>query len=429
MLPAVRQTESPFWLLRRVNRPRSKGALVVGLGTAQLIAWGALYYAIAVLGEPIRLELGVSSSHVFGAFTWSLVIAGVLAPTVGRNLDRYGGRAVLIASALVGAVGFFVLAHAQSVPWIVVGWTFNGVAMALGLYDACFASIGQVEPRAYRFVVTGVTLIAGFASTIAWPLSHYLMQAIGWRGVCQVYALALLLCAPMYAALLSGRPRVDSRSSSPYTSKSAPSTPARGRILAWAFAGAALIGASISAHLPGILSTFELGSKEAIWIASSIGALQVLGRVVDLVSGPRRTAVQLGALTFTGLLGAMLMLLATPTVPAAVFGFALLYGVSNGLLTIARATLPVEVFGLTNVGVVLGTFSAPSLVTRAFAPLAFAFVVSAAGAISALASLVAIGLASLIAYVVATRPASPMPPALTAQAQHSSCLDEVARPH
>ena len=389
-----------------MERGQSKATLVVGLGTAQLIAWGSLYYAIAVLGEPMQVELGVSSSLVFGAFTWSMVIAGVLAPTAGRGLDRFGGRAVLVASALVGAAGFFALAHAQSLPWIVAGWTLNGVAMALGLYDACFAAIGQVAPRSYRFVVTGVTLIAGFASTVAWTLSHYLVQAIGWRGVCQVYALALLLCAPIYAILLPGRLRFEARSSDPDTPKPESFITARARVLAWSFAGVALIGGSISAHLPGILSTLELGSERAVWIASSIGVLQVLGRVADLVSGSRRTAAQLGAVTFTGMLAALLILLATPAIPSAAFAFAALYGVSNGLLTIAKATLPVELFGLTRIGTVLGSFSAPSLITRAFAPLGFALVAGSAGTLDAVACLVAVSLASLAAYVTGTRPES-----------------------
>jgi len=377
---------------------------VAGLGSAQLIAWGSLYYAIAVLGEPMRLDLGIASSHVFGAFSWSLVIAGVLAPTAGRILDRYGGRTVLVASALLGAVGFLVLAQARSLPWIVVGWSINGTAMALGLYDACFAAIGQVEPRRYRIVVTGVTLVAGFASTVAWPLSHYLLEAMEWRGVCQAYALALLLCAPLYAVLLPGGARPEARASAPDSGSSELPTPARARILSWAFAGAALIGSSISAHLPGILNALELRTELAVWVAASVGALQVLGRVIDLVSGSRRTAVQLGAVTFAGLLAGMLLLLATPAVPASVFGFALLYGISNGLLTIARATLPVELFGLVRVGAVLGTFSAPSLVTRAFAPLGFALVAGAAGTTGAVGGLVVVGIASLVAYLIAGRP-------------------------
>ncbi len=382
---------------------RRNGTLVVGLGSAQLIAWGSLYYAIAVLCDPMRLDLGASASHIFGAFTWGLVIAGVLAPAVGRSLDHYGGRAVLIASALAGAVGFLVLAQARSLPWMVVGWSINGAAMALGLYDACFAAIGQVEPHAYRFIVTGVTLFGGLASTVAWPLSHYLLEAIGWRGVCQAYAVALLLCAPIYALLLTGRSRIEARASVAEDPPSVSSAPARTSVLSWAFAGPALIGGAISAHLPGMLSTLELETELAVLVASSIGALQVLGRVIDLVYGSRRTAAQLGAVTFTGLLAAMLLLMATPALPRSVFAFALLYGISNGLLTIARATLPVELFGLARVGAVLGSFSAPSLVTRAFAPFGFALVAGAIGSTAAVGGLVAVALASLVAHVLAIR--------------------------
>ena len=384
--------------------PSRSGTLVIGLGFAQLVAWGTLYYAIAMLGEPMRAELGVAPSHVFGAFTWSLALASLLAPTVGRSLDRYGGRVVLVASALVGALGFVVLAHAPSAPWIVVGWSINGLAMALGLYDACFAAIGQTEPRAYRIVVTGITLVAGFASTVAWPLSHYLVKAIGWRGTCLTYSLALLLCAPIYAALLDGRPRVDASALGDATSPAAPTaTLRRGRVLSWAFAGAALIGSSISAHLPAILSAVHLRTDHAIWVASSVGALQVFGRVVDLTFGSRRSAVTLGALTFVGLLAAMVLLLAAPVAPMTVFGFAILYGVSNGLLTIAKATLPLELFGASNVGALLGSFSAPSLVTRALAPLGFALAVSATGMAGAVASLAGVGVLSLGAYAAGTR--------------------------
>jgi hypothetical protein len=390
-----------------VDEGRRNATLVLGLGSAQLIAWGSLYYAIAVLGEPMRVELGATSSQVFGAFSWSLAIAGVLAPAAGRALDRYGGRAVLVAGALIGAAGFVVLASAHSFPLLFVGWSLNGLAMALGLYDACFAAVGQVAPRAYRVVVTGVTLVAGFASSIAWPLSYSLLQAIGWRGACEVYALGLLLSAAVYAILLPARSSTGSRTQVPAAPRTPAATPARVRVLSWAFAGTALIGGSVSAHLPGILSALELEPERAVWVASSLGALQVVGRVTDLYAGTQRSAAQLGALTFSGLLAALLLLLATPAIPSAVVGFALLYGVSNGLLTIARATVPVELGGLHAIGTLLGAFSAPSLLMRAFAPLGFALLMSSAGTIAAVASLVAVAMASRVAYFAATRASTP----------------------
>jgi MFS family permease len=384
-------------------------SLAVGLGCAQLIAWGVLYYSITVLAEPMRLELGLSKNEVFGSFTGALIIAGLMAPWAGRILDRFGGRTVLLASALLGACSFLVLARAGSLLELAVGWAMAGAAMSIGLYDACFAAIGQLERSNYRAVVTSVTLIAGFASTVSWPLSSHLLYTSGWRSVCNMYALALLLCAAIYLLVL---PRHAAAPASPPHDAPAPAlasspvdatTRSRARLLAYAFAGAALIGGSMSAHVVGVLRALDVPEARAIWIASSIGALQVFGRVADLFVGARRTGLQLGLFTFATLAVAMALLAAAGPMPPLVYGFALLYGVANGLLTIAKATIPVELFGFEKIGTLLGTFSAPSLVTRAIAPLVFAAAMSAGGVAVALNAALCVGGASLSAYVIATR--------------------------
>lgn len=380
--------------------------MAFGLGCAQLVVWGALYYSIAILAEPMGAELHASPTEVFGAFTVALVISGLLAPWAGRQLDRRGGRVVLALSAVLGALAFMVLASARSVPWLVAGWSIAGVAMATGLYDACFAAIGQLEQRAFRTVVTGVTLIAGFASTVFWPLSHYLLRSLSWREICQLYALTMLACGPIYVIVLARAPRTSERPKATRDEHAPPvsnAARARARVLSWAFAGAALIGSALSAHLVGVLHDLELPEDRVVWVASSIGVLQVSGRFVDLVIGARRTAVQLGLFTFTSLALATCLLLATPSAPLLLYGFALLYGTANGLLTIAKATLPVELLGFANVGAVLGNFSAPALVARALAPLGFAAVVGALGPHAGLAAAAVVGVASLAAYALAIR--------------------------
>lgn len=390
--------------------------LAVGLGCAQLIAWGVLYYAITVLAEPMRTELELSKNEVFGSFTGALVIAGALAPWAGRLLDRFGGRSVLLVSALVGAASFLVLARADSFLELALGWAMAGAAMAMGLYDACFAAIGQLEQSSYRTVVTSVTLIAGFASTVSWPLSNYLLSAAGWRSVCNVYALGMLLCAGIYLAVLpkntQPRPSPEATGLKAATSASVDTIArSRARLLAYAFAGAALIGGSMSAHVVGVLRTMDMPQDRAIWIASSIGALQVFGRGADLLFNARRSGIQLGLFTFAALAVAMALLAGAGTTSWLVYGFALLYGIANGLLTIAKATIPVELFGFEKIGVLLGTFSAPSLVTRALAPLLFAAAMSAVGVVAALNATVLVGGVSLAAFVLATRNARSLKPA------------------
>jgi MFS family permease len=382
--------------------------LVAGLGAAQLIAWGTLYYAIAVLAEPMRAELGLMSAHVFGAFAWSMVISGLLAPWAGRTLDRLGGRAVLATSALIGSVGFVVLARAQSFPWLIVGWSIQGLSMALGLYDTCFAAVGHVAPGSYRRTVTGITLVAGFASTVSWPVTHYLLQSVGWRVSCDIYAAALLLCASLYVLVLPAFGAVTKAppvAQQPARVEINRATRKRARLLAWAFAGTAVVGASVSAHLVGVLKALELSGDEAVWVAASVGVMQVAGRALELLFGSRLNPVRLGFVTFAGLVVAMMLLIAVGALPYAAYAFALVYGIANGLLTIAKATLPVEMFGFANLGAVLGSFSAPSLLTRALAPFCFAVAAGAMGTREAVMGLVGVSLGSCAAYVATTRKA------------------------
>lgn len=389
-----------------MKAPRQPTTLVAGLGAAQLIAWGTLYYAIAVLAEPMGAALRLTRSDVFGAFAWSMVISGVLAPWAGRMLDRVGGRAVLASSAIVGALGFVVLARAHSFVGLIAGWSIQGLAMALGLYDTCFAAIGHVAPASYRRTVTGVTLVAGFASTLSWPATHYLVQAVGWRTSCDCYAIVMLLCAPIYALILpsgSVPPRGHVNATTPRQGEVTAAVRTKAVLLAWAFAGTAVVGASISAHLVGVLQALQLSLDHAVWIAASVGVMQVAGRMFELAFGSRLHPVRLGFVTFAGLFTAMLLLSAVATLPSAVFAFALVYGIANGLLTIAKATIPVELFGFANVGAVLGNFGAPSLLTRALAPFGFALLMSEVGTRGALAGLVAVSLASCLAYLATTR--------------------------
>jgi MFS family permease len=387
---------------------RHIAALVIGLGVAQLVAWGTLYYAIAVIGESMRAELGVRESQLFGAFTWSMAISGLLAPWAGRKVDQYGGRAVLVASALVGALGFAVLARTHTFVGVLVGWSINGVSMAVGLYDVCFAALGQVQPQYYRRAVTGVTLIAGFASTVSWPASHFLLQSLGWRGLCDGYAVALSLCALIYLTVLP-RAQVAAPQRTVIASQPDLAPPAsvrrRARLLAWTFAGAALIGASMSAHMLSILKALGLPAEQAVWAASSVGAMQVLGRLLELAFGSKRHPVQLGMVTFSGVFASMLLLLTLSVTPWLVIAFVICYGIANGLLTIAKATLPVQMFGLRDVGSVLANFSMPSLITRALAPLSFAMISSALGTGAALLAMVAVGFATLVSYAATTRSA------------------------
>ena len=140
--------------------------VVAALGTSQTIAWASSYYMPAILGAPIASALHLPTSVFFGLFSGALLLSAVVGPSVGRLIDRHGGRHLLIASNLVIAAGLLILAGANGVIGLVIAWTVLGVAIGMGLYDSAFATLSSLYGREARSAITGITLIAGFASTI-----------------------------------------------------------------------------------------------------------------------------------------------------------------------------------------------------------------------------------------------------------------------
>ena len=164
--------------------------MIAALGTAQTLAWASSYYLIAILAPAMARDTGSSQTGVFAAFSASLLVSAVLGPRVGRTIDRFGGREVLGVSNLLFAAGLGLLAITHSLPMLWLGWLVIGAAMGLGLYDAAFATLGRMYGTTARSAITGITLIAGFASTVGWPLTAWGEVALGWRGTCAAWAIA-----------------------------------------------------------------------------------------------------------------------------------------------------------------------------------------------------------------------------------------------
>ena len=164
--------------------------LVFGLGIAQLVSWAALIYSIAVLGAPMAHDLGVSETAVFGAFSLSLAVSGLAAPRAGRLIDRVGGRRVLTLGSSFAAVSLAGIALAPTLLFFVLAWGFAGIARAMTLYEAAFATLSQHATGSFRKSVTAITLVGGFAGTVSFPLSLIGLEHLGWRGTLFAFAAA-----------------------------------------------------------------------------------------------------------------------------------------------------------------------------------------------------------------------------------------------
>jgi MFS family permease len=351
--------------------------VVAALGTSQTLAWASSYYLPAVLADPISAAIGVPPSWVFAAFSAGLLIAAIAGPRVGRMIDRHGGRGVLVFSNVVLASGLAALACASGPVSLFGAWAILGVGMAFGLYDAGFATLTALYGAKARGPITGITLFAGFASTLSWPLSSFLDDAAGWRSTCLVWAaLNLFVGLPVNRFLvpLPARPL----HAPSVTAGSVGWKPRREMLLiAFVFAAAWFVTGSMAAHLPRLLELAGATPFAAIAAAALVGPAQVAARIFEFVILRRihplvsaRMAATLhpigaAALWFMGAAGA---------VP-----FAVLYGAGNGLLTIARGTVPLAIFGPHAYGERTGLIGAPARAAQALAPLTFGLLLDALG--------------------------------------------------
>jgi predicted MFS family arabinose efflux permease len=375
------------------------------LGIAQIISWGSLYYSLTVLALPIREELGFNDLTIFGAFTAGLLVSGVVAPIVGRRIDREGGRRVMTSGSAAAALALALVALAHEPIVFTLGWMVAGFAMAACLYDPAFASLYQIAPDRYRRAVTGLTLFGGFASTVFWPLAHVIATSWGWRAALLTFALLnLLVCAPIHRAVLPARGSGQSRSvqASPHASY------LKDRRFFWlaaSFAAATFVFSALSAFMIAALGARGFTVDEAVWIAALIGPMQVTARVIEWVFAGRLSAIAVGVTACAlALLGMGLLNVIPHAMPFGVL-FAVCYGASNGILTIARGTVPAELFGPQQQGALLGALARPSFATKALAPALFAAGLSAGFSMrTGLALLALISAAAFVFFALATRP-------------------------
>jgi predicted MFS family arabinose efflux permease len=351
------------------------------LAITQIISWGSIYYAFSILAPNIQRDLGLGPGTVFGAFSWSLLVSGLLAPPVGVMLDRLGGRLVMGTGSAIGAVGLYILSQANSAPVYFAAWTVLGASMALVLYEAAFATINREFELNPRKGISTLTLFAGFASTLFWPLTLKLDSMFGWRDTYLIYAvLQLALCLPLHACLtVRERSAVVASHQLNPTKSFTLHEAIRHSVFWWlaaAFATNSFVFSALSVHLIPLLHRFGHPIATVVIFASLIGPIQVAGRIGEMLYAHRSRPRTVGLLTFATLpiaLGGLFLLGQREWVAA---GFCLLYGLSNGLLTIVRGTIPQELFGRENYGAISGALSAPSLLLKALGPMAVAGVMA-----------------------------------------------------
>jgi len=381
---------------RAAGGPAVARSTVACLGLLQLTCWGLSYYLIGAFGESMVADLGWRPALVYGGFSVSLVVMGLVSAPVGRLIERHGGRPVMAAGSLLTAAGCAGLALAASPAAYLAAWVVLGVAMRATLYDAAFAALARIGGPGARRAMSQITLLGGLASTAFWPLGRVLIDSFGWRGALLVYAAIALLTLPLHLAIPRGRfvhapPPGPARTVDPDTGR--PGHAVSAVLYAAVVTLVAFLNSAMSAHMIGLLGGLGVSAATAVWVASLRGVGQSSARLGEALFGRRLDPLLLNLLASMLLPVGFVVGLSSGIWLAAALAFALLYGAGNGLTTITRGTLPLVLFDPRTYGSVVGRLLVPSFFLSASAPFAYALIIERFGDAAALQLSIAVAVA------------------------------------
>jgi MFS family permease len=376
--------------------------IVLALGATQVIGYGTLYYAYAIVAPEVAREFGASLTSLYAIFSAGLLAGGLAAPKVGAWMDRYGAPRVMVAGSLAVVLLVVGLAAAPNLAVFaacVVAIEVVGVAV---LYDAAFATLAFFGRAEARRAITHLTLIAGFASTVFWPLTGWLIEAVGWRGTYAAFAALHLLVALPLHLWIATRPREGAAPGHAAPARHGYGPPLEGaaaRLAFWAvavsFALSGVLTAALSVHLVPVLQSLGLGAAATL-VAMLMGPAQVLIRLVDAVFWRGLHPLTVAVVSATTMPAAIVVLLAVPHPVAAGAAFAILFGLGAGLSSIVRGSVPLALFGAAGYGTRLGQLAAVRTVLGAGAPFLFAAGLEGVGPAAALVVALLVGVAAVL---------------------------------
>jgi MFS family permease len=364
-------------------RPLDRRVVITALGFVQILAWGTSFYFPAVFAEPIVRDTGWSLGWVIGGTSIGLLVAGLISPQVGRIIDRHGGRPVLLASSLFYAAGLAGAGLAPALPFYLLAWALIGIGMGTGLYDAVFAALGRLYGSEARGPITNLTLFGGFASTVCWPLSAFMIDLVGWRVACFAYAaLHLLVALPLKMSVVRRAP-AQVRPKHAENDDDPPAVPVKIKnetlifaMLAVVLSVSAGIGSIVIVNFMIFLQARGMDYAVAVSLGALFGPAQVGARVVERLFGknyhPIWTMIAACSLMAVGLV------LLSARIPLLLL-IILIYGAGYGISWIGRGTLPLALFGPLRFPRLMGKLAFPSLIVQALAPSAGALLIEASG--------------------------------------------------
>ena len=362
---------------------RFRWGLVLPLAFGQLVSWGSLYYAFAVIAGPMSLDLGWSKPEVNGALSVGLGCTGIASFFAGRAIDRYGGRALMTLGSTAAALLLLMWSWIDALWQLYVIWGLMGMVFSTVLYEPVFAVMARELRDDYRRGIIVITLLGGLASTVFIPLTHVLVESLDWREALRVLALIQIpFGIVLHWFVLPGSGAGTTLARAATRPKGGVWKAARTPVfwlLAISYAAHSFMFTTVSFHILPLLTERGFAMAAAVAAYSIVGPSQVAGRMA-VYALERRIKVSLAGTVATALpvAGIICLMLAQPGTPF-LYVFAVLYGAGMGIKTIVQATAAPEFLGREGYGALQGTFAGINYAIQAATPFATALLWQATG--------------------------------------------------
>lgn len=363
--------------------PLSNTPAIWALGVTQIIGYGTLYYSFSILAVGISADLGVALEWIYGCMSLALLVGGLISPYSGSLADRFGAAKVMSLGSIAAGGALVICGLADNVFVFLLGLVLAELAAAFVLYTTAFTLLAQTTGQHAQRSITLLTLIAGFASTIFWPMTSWMSQGLDWRQIYLVFAaMNLAVCLPLhvwltrFARLAAARP--DEVETAPALMAGKEGRNIIFMLVVLGFSLVGFVSAATLFHMVPLLSVLGLGVN-GVFVASLLGPAQVGARLLNMMLGRALPATALSVLAaFT--MPAALVVLATsaPSVAGAAI-FAIVFGMGTGLFSIVAGTLPLALFGKLGFGKRMGWIGLGRLCLSALAPVAFSIALGAIG--------------------------------------------------
>lgn len=389
---------------------------IAALGLTQTIGYGTLYFSFSILTPAIARDFGLPSEWMFGAFSVALLLGGLIAPLAGRWIDRYGAGRVMTIGSLAAALTLVACALAPSGAIFLAALLASEVSSTFVQYGAAFSLLVQRHHDKAQRSIVYLTLVAGFTSTIFWPLTTWLNSVLSWQHIYLIFAAAhFLVCLPIHAWM-----------SGPSVSESAPHAsdregvaaarpdgdgegllPPEARrkgfaLMAMAFAFQSFVTGAILVHLLPMLQSLGLGLA-AVAVGTVFGPAQVFSRLINIVLGKDVSQITLAFISVAIQPLAIIVLLFSAPSLAGAMVFAVAFGMGNGIYSIVAGTLPLVLFGRRGYGARQGRVMSARLIVGSVAPFAFAVMMERIGTGGALVVSAALSGGSMLALTAVYR--------------------------